>query len=110
MRIRISWSGLRPFWPITSAQLRFSAVSSGALSDYQILLTLDTQTLVNQGKMQPDGDDIRFTDEDDLNLLNYWIESGMNTTSTPDLGKGPNDTAGAAEEYLSLLRKPGLDL
>ena len=52
-----------------------------SLTDYQILVTLNTQTLISQGKMRPGCGDIRFTDSDGT-LLNYWIESGCNTNNT----------------------------
>jgi hypothetical protein len=54
---------------------------STALTDYQVLITLDTQTLISAGKMRSDCRDIRFTNSTDY-LLSYWIESGCNTTST----------------------------
>ncbi|MEM5806538.1 MAG: DUF2341 domain-containing protein [Candidatus Aenigmatarchaeota archaeon] len=52
------------------------------LIDYQVLIILDTQTLISQGKMRSDCGDIRFTDSDGVTLLNYWIESGCNTNNT----------------------------
>jgi len=52
------------------------------LIDYQILVTLNTQSLISQGKMRNDCGDIRFTDSDGITLLNYWIESGCNTQNT----------------------------
>ncbi|MFZ8800840.1 MAG: DUF2341 domain-containing protein, partial [Candidatus Nanopusillus sp.] len=51
------------------------------LIDYQILVTLDTRTLISQGKMRSDCGDIRFTDSDRTTLLNYWVESGTCNTS-----------------------------
>ncbi len=60
-----------------------TSCSAGVLSDFQVLLTMDTLSLVSAGKMQVDGDDIRFVDSDDFTLLSYWIEaSTMNTAST----------------------------
>jgi parallel beta-helix repeat protein len=52
------------------------------LTNYQVLVTLDTQSLISQGKMQSDCDDIRFKDSDDITNLNYWLESGCNTANT----------------------------
>jgi len=51
------------------------------LTDYQILITLDTASLISAGKMRSDCGDIRFIDTND-NLLSYWIESGCNSTNT----------------------------
>jgi len=56
--------------------------NSSSLTNYQILTTLDTASLISAGKMRSDGGDIRFTDSDGTTLLNYWVESGINTSST----------------------------
>jgi len=56
--------------------------SGPALTDYQVLVTLDTASLINAGKMRSDCGDIRFTDSDGTTLLSYWIESGINTANT----------------------------
>jgi hypothetical protein len=56
--------------------------NSNTLTNYQVLVTLDTQSLISAGKMQPYCNDTRFTDSDGNTLLSYWIESGCNTTST----------------------------
>ena len=52
------------------------------LTDYQVSVTTDTAALVSAGKLQADCDDIRFVDYNDGTNLNYWIESGCNTSST----------------------------
>jgi Domain of unknown function (DUF2341) len=62
--------------PITVTNL-----GATALTDYQVSITVNTQALVTAGKMQASGNDIRFTDANCTNLP-YWIESGMNTTTT----------------------------
>ena len=56
--------------------------SSSALTNYQVNVTVDTASLISAGKMNASGDDIRFTDSDGTTLINYWIESGINTAST----------------------------
>jgi len=52
------------------------------LTYYQVLVTVDTASLISAGKMRPDCGDIRFTDADGVTLLAYWIESGINTSTT----------------------------
>ncbi len=52
------------------------------LVNYTIKLTVDTQTLISQGKMRNDCGDIRFIGQDGSTKLPYWIESGINTPST----------------------------
>jgi len=56
--------------------------NTNTLTDYQVLVTLDTASLISAGKMRSDCGDIRFTDSDGVTNLNYWLESGCNTTST----------------------------
>ncbi|MFH7903354.1 MAG: DUF2341 domain-containing protein [Candidatus Aenigmatarchaeota archaeon] len=60
------------------------------LTNYQILVALNTQSLISQGKMKSDCSDIRFVDSDGITLLNYWIESGCNTQNTRIWVKVPN--------------------
>lgn len=55
--------------------------NSNNLTAFQLNLTFDTQTLISQGKMNIDGSDIRFTSSSCLEL-NYWIEKGINSSST----------------------------
>jgi hypothetical protein len=70
--------------------------NSNNLIDYQILVILDTQSLISQGKMRSDCGDIRFTDENN-NLLNYWIESGCNSQNTRIWVKVPNIPASSTK-------------
>jgi hypothetical protein len=64
--------------------------NSNTLTDYQVLVTLDTASLISANKMRSDCGDIRFTDSDGVTPLNYWIESGINTTATKIWVKVPN--------------------
>ncbi len=52
------------------------------LTDYQVKLTVNTSALISNGKMSSSGDDIRFTDTINCKSIPYWIESGINTSST----------------------------
>ena len=56
--------------------------SGSPLSNYDVLIEIDTASLVTAGKMQADCDDLRVTDDDMITPLNYWIEGGCNTGST----------------------------
>ena len=53
-----------------------------ARSDEDVLVIVDTSSLITAGKMQSSCNDIRFIDSDDVTLLQYWIEGGCNTTTT----------------------------
>lgn len=55
--------------------------NASAYTDLQVKLIVNTQALISAGKMNANGDDIRFTDSL-CNNLHYWIDSGINTTAT----------------------------
>ncbi|GIW67472.1 MAG: hypothetical protein KatS3mg096_340 [Candidatus Parcubacteria bacterium] len=56
--------------------------SGSNLTDYQLLVTMNTASLISAGKMRSDCGDIRFTDSDGSTFIGYWIESGCNSAST----------------------------
>jgi hypothetical protein len=75
--------------------------STLSLSNYQILVQVDTASLISAGKMRSDGGDIRFTDSDGATLLSYWIEPGtVNTASTKIWVKVPSIPAGTKTIYM----------
>jgi len=51
------------------------------IKDYQINLTLDTQSLIQQGKMKPDCSDIRIADVN-KKRYHHWIEGPCNSQNT----------------------------
>jgi len=67
-----------------------TAGSNGMPANYQVKVVVDTASLISAGKMRSDGGDIRFTKSDGVTLLSYWIESGINTTSTVIWVKDPD--------------------
>jgi hypothetical protein len=74
-----------------------NTANSNTLTDYQVLVTMDTATPIYLGKMRSDCGDIRFTDSDGVTPLNYWIESGINTTATNIWVKVPNIPASSTK-------------
>jgi len=73
----------------------------GALTDYQILVPINTNAIIAEGKMQIDGDDIRFYDSDDETILSYWIETDtINTAATRLWVKVPDVPLGSKTIYL----------
>jgi hypothetical protein len=80
--------------------------NSYALTDYQILLTVNTRAFVSAGTMRADGNDIRFYDPEG-NPLPYWIEEDplaangttMNTTQTRIWIKVRNIPVGDSKIY-----------
>lgn len=71
--------------------------SGSELTDYDVLVELDTATLISNSKMQSDCDDIRFYDSDQSTQLDFWLEQGCNTASTqfwvsvPSIPNGDTD-------------------
>ncbi len=51
------------------------------MTDVEIPLIVNTAGLISAGKLQPDGADLRFTDAT-CTSLPYYIENGLNTTTT----------------------------
>ncbi|MFA5623041.1 MAG: DUF2341 domain-containing protein [Candidatus Dojkabacteria bacterium] len=71
----------------------------GTLTDEDVLITVDTATLISAGKLQADCDDLRFVDSDD-SLLSYWIEAGCNSSTTQIWARVPNIPTGGKNIYL----------
>lgn len=74
--------------------------SGSILTNYQVLVTIDTASLISSGKLLSSCADIRFTDTDGSTLLNYWIESGCNTVSTKIWIKIPSVPIGTKNIYI----------
>jgi len=79
-----------------------TAGSSGMPADYQLRIVIDTASLISAGKMRSDGGDIRFTKGDGTTLLSYWVESGINTSSTVVWVKDPDSLSANASHTLYL--------
>ncbi|MDI6591856.1 MAG: DUF2341 domain-containing protein, partial [Patescibacteria group bacterium] len=52
-----------------------------------------TSSLVSDGKLQSDFDDIHFTDANDNQLLNFWIETASTTATSTIWVKVPGLSA-----------------
>lgn len=56
--------------------------SGASITDYQLAIIFDSQTLIAAGQMNVDASDLRFGTTCSTADLNYWIESGINTPTT----------------------------
>ncbi|MFC1733918.1 DUF2341 domain-containing protein [candidate division KSB1 bacterium] len=63
-------------------ELKINESIYDTISNYPVLFVINTQALIAVGDMDANGDDIRFSWDCPDNFLSYWIESGINTTST----------------------------
>jgi hypothetical protein len=55
--------------------------NNNSLTDYQIKVVFDHAAMVSAGKSKTVAEDIRFLDSDNSTNLNYWLESGINTSN-----------------------------
>lgn len=79
-----------------------NTANTSVLTDYQVLVTLDTAIQISQGHMLSDCGDIRFYDSSQVISLTYWLESGCNTSSTRVWVKIPSIPATSTEKiYLT---------
>ncbi len=58
------------------------ANGGGDLFSEDVLIEVDTASLISASKLQSDCDDLRFTDGDETTSIYYWIEGGCNTSTT----------------------------
>ena len=57
--------------------------SGNTLTDYQLRLEINTQSLIAANTLLAGGEDLRFgSDCQGSFLYNHWIESGLNTSTT----------------------------
>jgi hypothetical protein len=74
--------------------------SGSLLSNYDVVISFDTATLISQGKMQSDCDDIRVRDSDGSTELSYWIEGGCNRSDTQLWARVPSIPTGTKTVYV----------
>jgi hypothetical protein len=79
-----------PNWNYRKAIIIDNNSGAQALTDYALLVSLDTESLIAAGKMNPHGGDIRFIDANDSNELDFWIEADINTPNTRIWVEVPN--------------------
>ena len=82
-------------WSYRKAITIDNTAGSQTLTDYAVMVTVDTEGLIGQNKMTPHGGDIRFVDGN--SVLNFWVESGMDTNSTRIWVKVPSIPASSTK-------------
>jgi len=88
---------LDPWWETNWSYKRSVNIeySGDDLTDYQVVFEVDTDSLIDAGKMQSDCDDIRILNSSEATSteLNYWIEdNSCNSSSTRIWTKVPSIT------------------
>ncbi len=82
--------------------------NSNTLTNYQVLVTIDTASLISAGKMNNDCSDVRFTEADGITELSYWIEDGTcNTANTRIWVKVPSIPASSSYTIKMWYGNPG---
>lgn len=69
-------SGLFCDWQYYMPIVINNSQNTDTLTDYTVLITVNTNSLISQGKIKPDGSDLRFSTTF-ANNLDYWIEPGI---------------------------------
>lgn len=82
LSIAVSFS--QAYSPSYKSVIALTNDSVATLTNYQVLLTVNTSTPIAANHMLPSGDDIRFSADSCFPTVyyNYWIESAMNTDTT----------------------------
>jgi len=70
--------------PLFKKHYTIANESNQDIYNFQTLITLNTADLITAGHLNPSGDDFRFSSDScsPSNFYDYWIESGINTTTT----------------------------
>jgi len=76
----VNAQGVLADWLYRRAVTIDNTQNSNTLTDYQVLVTVDTASLISVGKMRSDCGDIRFTDEDGVTLLNESLRGCKRAT------------------------------
>jgi hypothetical protein len=84
-----------------SQAITVNNTSATTAIDYQLKLTINTQSLIAASQMLASGDDIRFSKTcNSPTYYNYWIESGINTPTTTIWVKVDTILAGGSRTFL----------
>ncbi|MBS1912499.1 MAG: DUF2341 domain-containing protein [Bacteroidetes bacterium] len=73
--------------------------AGGTLTNYFLLLKINTSTPIAASKMRADGGDLRFADAN-CNLMNFWVQNGMNSATTNIWVKVPSIPTGNSTMYI----------
>jgi hypothetical protein len=64
--------------------------TGGELSNYQVAIIINTDSLIQQGQMRSNCADIRITDTNKTTLLSHWLAGECNSASTKIWAKIPS--------------------
>ena len=96
-----------PHWLYRQIVTIDNSSNPSVLTNYAVLVTIDTASLISAGKMDVNGGDIRFLDG--TSELDMWVESGMDTASTRIWIEVPSIPASLDQDDRHVLWKPGQD-
>lgn len=89
-----------------SREISVSNANSGSLNDFQFEFALNTQALVNSGKMRADGNDVYVVDGN-CNPVPFWIEdNSFNTDRTNFWVKAPTLAASGTSSFFLVYGNP----
>ncbi len=89
-----------PAWTYEATLTITTAPAVLPLTNYWVSFTTNTQALITAGYLQANGNDLRFSDNS-CTPLQYWIESGINTTTTLIWIRVPSITSASTQIKMS---------
>jgi hypothetical protein len=88
--------------PLFKTHFLIANDSAQILTNYQVLLVVNTAAPISAGHMRADGGDIRFTENvcSPVVMFDYWIEDFLNTDSTRIWVKIPSLPANSISQFV----------
>ena len=94
-------------WSYNQAIIIDNTSNNTAQTDMQIMLKVNTQSIISAGHMRSDCGDIRFSDSDGCTPISSWIESNRNTNNTFIWVKVPSIPASSSYTIYMYYGSPG---
>ncbi|MCK5797961.1 MAG: DUF2341 domain-containing protein, partial [Deltaproteobacteria bacterium] len=90
---------------LANARLRraieIATTNPNPLTNFQVLVHLDTQALIQRKVLSSGCGDLAFTDSDGTTVLPYWIEGGCNSADTRIWVKIPRIAAQSSQAFVN---------
>ncbi len=90
--------------PASCAGYESWGYAGAAITNYRMLVDINTQSLISAGKLRNDGGDLRFLQG--CTEIPFWIESGLNTASTKIWVKVPTVAAASTAQVQMVYGNP----
>jgi hypothetical protein len=93
-------------WPYRQSMVIDNTQNANSHTNYSVLLTFDSASIISEGRMNSDLSDLRVTDDDNSTLIPYFIERGEDSSSTRVWVKVPSIPASSNKTVYLYYGKP----